>query len=469
MSSPVITRFAPSPTGALHLGNARTAFFSYLWARKTHGRFILRIEDTDVERSQSRFRDGLLADLRWLGLDWDEGPDIGGPSAPYSQAERGVFYGQLFAQLVAQERVYPCYCSPEDLELSRKLQRMAGKPPRYAGTCRHLSRDERAAREASGRKPTLRFAVPVDAVIEFVDTVHGPQRFQSNDIGDFIVAREDGTSAFFFCNAVDDSVMGVTQVLRGDDHLTNTPRQLLILDALGMRRPEYGHVGLLVGADGAPLSKRHGSTSVNEFRERGFLGTALLNQLFHLGHASDIEAWLKTEDMPAHFRPEHLGRAAARFDESQLTHWQKESLARLDGPEFAAWLGSAGQVAENGDDATFIELIRHNVVLPEDAAPWLAAVSGELPPLGTAEQEVIAAAGPGFFAAAVIALAEVGLDLKALTTLLKERTGRKGSALFMPLRVALTGQVHGPELAPMLKLIPLQTVRRRLEHHAQDS
>jgi len=469
MSSPVITRFAPSPTGALHLGNARTAFFSYLWARKTRGRFILRIEDTDVERSQARFRDGLLADLRWLGLDWDEGPDVGGPAAPYSQAERGAFYRELFDRLLAQERVYPCYCSAADLELSRKLQRMAGKPPRYAGTCRHLTRDQQAAREASGLKPTLRFAVPPDAVIEFVDTVHGPQRIQSNDIGDFIVAREDGTSAFFFCNAVDDSVMGVTQVLRGDDHLTNTPRQLLILDALGMRRPAYGHVGLLVGADGAPLSKRHGSTSVNEFRERGFLSIALLNQLFHLGHASDVEAWLDTDDMPAHFRPEHLGRAAARFDESQLTHWQKESLAHLDGAGFAAWLGFDAQIAAQGDAATFVELIRHNVVLPADAAPWLAAVGGELPPLGAAEQEVIAAAGPGFFAAAVSALAEAGQDLKSLTKLLKERTGRKGADLFMPLRVALTGQLHGPELAPLLKLIPLPTVRRRLEHHAQNS
>jgi len=439
-----------------------------LWARKTGGRFILRIEDTDVERSQDRFRDGLLADLRWLGLEWDEGPDVGGPSPPYTQAERGAFYRELFARLVAGEQVYPCYCSAEDLELSRKLQRMAGKPPRYAGTCRHLTRDERAEREARGRKPTLRFAVPVDTVIEFVDTVHGPQRFQSNDIGDFIVAREDGSSSFFFCNAVDDSVMGVTQVLRGDDHLTNTPRQLLVLDALRLRRPEYGHVGLLVGADGAPLSKRHGSTSVNDFRERGFLSSALLNQLFHLGHASDRDVWLSTQDMPAHFRPEHLGRAAARFDESQLTHWQKESLARLDAAGFASWLGAATETAANGGASAFIDLIRHNVVLPEDAAPWLAVVGGELPPLGSAELEVIAAAGPGFFSAALGALAETGQDLKALTKLLKERTGRKGADLFMPLRVALTGQLHGPELAPMLKLIPLPTLRRRLETHAQN-
>lgn len=458
---PVVTRFAPSPTGSLHLGNARTAFFSYLWARKTGGRFILRIEDTDVERSELRFRDELMAEMGWLGLEWDEGPDIGGPSAPYSQAERGDLYRGLFAQLERNAQAYPCYCTAEDLELSRKLQRMAGKPPRYAGTCRHLTSAQRAEREARGLRPTLRFAVPGDRVIEFVDTVHGPQRFASDDIGDFIIRRDDGTSSFFFCNAVDDSLMGITQVLRGDDHLTNTPRQLMVLDALGLRRPGYGHVGLLVGADGAPLSKRHGSTSAREFRERGFLSAAVLNQLFRLGHASDVDGWLNLPEMPLHFRPEHLGRAPARFDESQLAHWQKETVERMSAADIQGWLGC-------GDSAAFVELVRHNVVLPADAAPWRAVVRGELPPLGQNEQRVIAAAGADFFSAATHAFDESESDLKLLTKILKERTGRKGAELFMPLRVALTGQAHGPELAPLLKLMSPETARRRLESHAQN-
>jgi nondiscriminating glutamyl-tRNA synthetase len=461
-SLPVTTRFAPSPTGSLHLGNARTAFFSHLWARKSGGRFILRMEDTDVERSQPRFRDELMAELRWLGLDWDEGPDVGGPSAPYSQAERGEFYRTLYARLEANGNAYPCYCTAEELELSRKLQRMSGKPPRYAGTCRHLTAAQRAEREARGLKATLRFAVPGDEIIEFTDVVHGPQRFVSNDIGDFIIRRDVGTSAFFFCNAVDDSSMGVTQVLRGDDHLTNTPRQLLVLDALGMRRPGYGHVGLLVGPDGAPLSKRHGSTGAYEFRERGFLPAAILNHLFRLGHTSDVDGWLAAADMPAHFRPEHLGRAPARFDESQLMHWQKETLERMSAAQIAAWLGS-------DDPADFIDLVRHNVVLPMDAAPWRAVVRGDLPPLAHDEQRLIAAAGPEFFAAAAAAFNESASDLKQLTKLLKERTGRKGADLFMPLRVALTGQTHGPELGALLKLMSPQTARRRLESHAQNS
>jgi nondiscriminating glutamyl-tRNA synthetase len=459
--SPVITRFAPSPTGALHLGNARTALFSYLWARKTGGKFILRIEDTDLERSQDRFREQLITDMRWLGLDWDEGPDVGGPSGPYRQAERGEFYRDLYTRLAAQGSAYPCYCTAEDLELSRKLQRMSGKPPRYAGTCRGLTAAQRAAREEQGLRPTLRFAVPLDRQIEFVDAVHGPQRFASNDIGDFIIRREDGTPAFFFCNAVDDSAMGVTQVLRGDDHLTNTPRQIMLLDALGMRSPAYGHVGLLVGEDGAPLSKRHGSTSVHEFRERGFLSIAVLNHLFRLGHASDVDGWLPAAEMPQHFRPQHLGRAPARFEVSQLMHWQKESVERLAAEEIRTWLAA-------DDSSEFIDLVRHNVILPADADAWRQVVSGELEPLATEENRIVAAAGADFFSAALSAYELSNGELKLLTQRLKEQTGRKGPDLFMPLRVALTGRAHGPELAPILKLMSADTVRRRLQVYAQN-
>ncbi|MDE2306534.1 MAG: glutamate--tRNA ligase, partial [Gammaproteobacteria bacterium] len=287
------------------------------------------------------------------------------------------------------------------------------------------------------------------------------QRTASAEIGDFIVRREDGGSSFFFCNAVDDALMGVTHVLRGDDHLTNTPRQLLVLDALGLRRPAYGHVGLLVGVDGAPLSKRHGGSSVQEFRQRGFLAPALLNHLFRLGHAADIDGWLEPAAMSAHFRPEHLGKAPARFEETQLVHWQKETLAHMSLAAVRAWL----RIAE--DDA-FIDLIRHNVVLPEDASVWAEVVHGEVPAPGVEEQRVLAGAGGAFFAAAVAALDECGTDLKRLARRLAERTGRRGADLYLPLRLALTGRGHGPELGPLLTMIGTDTARRRLERHAQD-
>jgi glutamyl/glutaminyl-tRNA synthetase len=229
-----------------------------------------------------------------------------------------------------------------------------------------------------------------------------------------------------------------------------------------MRPPRYGHVGLLVGADGVPLSKRHGSTSVQEFRERGFLPAALLNHLFRLGHTTDVDGWLPAAQLPAHFRPEHLGRAAARFEESQLTHWQKETLRHMSTAEVADWLGLP-------DSAEFVELVRHNVVLPEDAQPWVSVVRGELPALGAEEQRVIAGAGPDFFKAAAAALEESAGDLHLLARMLKERTGRGGADLYMPLRVALTGLMHGPELAPLLKLMPRALARGRLEAHAKNS
>lgn len=259
------TRFAPSPTGYLTIGNIRTALFCALLAKHENGVFLLRIEDTDKLRSGQEFAEQLEFDLHWLGLDWQEGPQVGGQSEPYFQSQRQAIYDTYFQKLTDQNQVYPCFCSDEELAISRKIQLSSGQPPRYEGTCRNLTQEQINKKLAEGLKPTLRFRVPENQIIEFTDFVRGPQKFLSHEIGDFIIRRGDGSAAFFFCNAIDDSLMEITHVLRGEDHLTNTPRQLMLLQALKLAQPQYGHLALIVGPDGTPLSKRHGSRSIKVF------------------------------------------------------------------------------------------------------------------------------------------------------------------------------------------------------------
>ena len=467
MSPPPVTRFAPSPTGELHLGNARTALFNLLLARHAGGRFILRIEDTDTERSLETHMDALLADLRWLGIEWDAGPDREDALGPYRQSQRGALYAGYFAQLEERRAVYPCFCTPLELELSRRAQLAAGKPPRYSGTCRDLSAEERAARSTQGLAATLRFRVPTGVRVEWVDLVHGPQSFATDDIGDFVVRRADGSAAFFFSNAVDDASMGVTLALRGEDHLANTPRQLMVLEALGLEAPAYGHVALLVGADGAPLSKRHGATSVREYREQGYLPLALLNHLFRLGHSSGPHGLLTLEEMVRGFDSKHLGRAPARFDEQQLTVWQKDTVHNLTPEAARIWLkGFLPPGLDERSTIAFVSAILPNLVLPGDALPWADVVFGGPPALEEGGEAVVRDAGAGYFAAAAAAAAQSGNDLAAIAAAARAVTGRQGKQLYMPLRLALTGRTHGPELAPLLKAMPPGKARERLARFA---
>ena len=455
------TRFAPSPTGEVHLGNARTALFNFLLAHRAGERFILRIEDTDSERSREEHTAAVMEDLRWLGLEWDAGPDKEDAHGPYRQSQRAAVYARHFGILERSGSVYPCFCSPLELEVSRKAQLAAGRPPRYAGTCRNLTPAQREQKRVQGIKPSMRFPVPLGRRIEFVDLVHGPQSFLSDDIGDFVILRADGTAAFFFSNAVDDATMGVTQVLRGEDHLTNTPRQLLILEALGLAAPRYGHISLIGGMDGAPLSKRHGATSVREYRDRGYRPEALTNHLFRLGHSSPEHGFLSLEEMARAFDPAHLGRAPARFDEQQLNVWQKEAAHRLPVDEARRWLGPVLCV-EGATDAAFLKAVMPNVVLPQDARPWVDVVFGGPVTISSADEQIISEAGTEFFAAAARAAAESGNDLAAIAAAVRTATGKKGAQLYMPLRVALTGLAHGPELAPLLRVMPPGKARERL-------
>jgi nondiscriminating glutamyl-tRNA synthetase len=454
----VVTRFAPSPSGALHLGNARTALFNYLLARKYAGRFVLRIEDTDALRIQEDMVAALCADLAWLGLAWDEGPDRPGTHGPYRQSQRSALYQQYFERLESERLAYPCFCSNLELDLARRAQLAAGRPPRYAGTCRELSDSERAARVAQGRKSSLRFRVPSGQCIEFEDLVHGPQSFLSDDIGDFIIRRDDGSAAFFFSNALDDALMQVTHVLRGEDHLSNTPRQQLLLAALGLPAPQYGHVSLLLGDDGAPLSKRHGASGVRDLRAAGYASEAVCNQLFRLGHSTPLNQMLTLVQMAAAFDLRHLQRAPAHFDLAQLRHWQGAWVHGLSAEQARAWLDPMlpPELTASQSDA-FIAAVLPNIVLAEDARLWQQIIFGESLSFEEPALRTARAAGPEFFVAAANAVGEQP-DLAAL----RAATGRKGAAFFMPLRAALTGRLHGPELAPLLAAMPSDRVRARL-------
>lgn len=463
-STPLVTRFAPSPTGHLHLGNARTALLNYLAARGTGGRFILRVEDTDEARSSDKFMADLFEDLHWLGLTWDEGPDIGGPHAAYRQQQRRAIYESWLQKLDAAGLTYPCFCTPAEINIARKQQIASGKPPRYSGKCRALTEEQRAELLVSGKPAALRFRVPAGQTVTFNDLVHGEQRFATDDIGDFIIRRTDGSTNFFFSNAIDDSLMGVTVVLRGDDHLTNTPRQILILQALGLPVPRYAHVALLLGMDGAPLSKRHGDLSLRDLRKRGYLPSAVRNHLVRLGHSCVTDGWLDASAMLKDFDLGRLGRAAAKFDEAQLLHWQKEAVAHLSMQEFEAWAGSdmpAGLDARQKE--TLLTALRHNVVFPANITPWIAVIFGRLPDLAPEAVAAVRDAGGDFFATATEVFARVDKDFKLAAREIGQLTARKGPSLYMPLRAALTGMTHGPELAPLLQLIPAEEVRTRLQ------
>ncbi|OGI41030.1 MAG: glutamate--tRNA ligase [Candidatus Muproteobacteria bacterium RBG_16_62_13] len=462
MTTAFRTRFAPSPTGLLHLGNVRTALFNWLLARG-RGRFMLRIEDTDAMRGHERYTQALMEDLRWLGLDWQEGPSAGGQSGPYLQSERGAIYQTYFDRLHASGQAYPCFCSEHELSVSRKTALAAGRPPRYSGKCRSLTPAEVQERFAAGTPATLRFRVEEGRALEFSDGVRGPQRFASDDIGDFIIRRSDGTPAFFFCNAIDDALMGVTLVVRGEDHLTNTPRQILLLQALGLPVPGYAHIALVVGGDGAPLSKRTGSKSVQELRESGYLPGAVNNYLARLGHTYESNEYLDADGLARAFSAAHMHKSPARYDEAQLKHWQHQAVRQATADELWKWMGAEVQaLVPEPQRNEFIETVRGNLTFPADALRWArVAYDSALVP-GHEARAVIDSAGPGFYDVARRALETHGTDFRAISQELKKQLGVSGKALFQPLRAALTGELDGPEMARLLPLIGAGRAKKRL-------
>ncbi len=460
------TRFAPSPTGYIHIGNVRTALFNALLALYDKGIFLLRIEDTDQSRSEEEYIQQLQEDLTWMGLIWQEGPNAGGESAPYFQSQRQAIYNQYYQQLEAAHLVYPCFCTEQELAIARKVQLAASKPPRYQGICRHLSTEQIAEKQAQGIKPTLRFRVPDNEMIEFTDFVRGAQRFATSEIGDFVIRRGDGTAAFFFCNAIDDAMMGITHVLRGEDHLTNTPRQLMILQALNLPAPHYGHLALIVGADGAPLSKRHGSKSIKELKQLGFLPQALVNYLARLGHYYPHNNFMSLEQLAAEFSMQSLGSAPAHYDEAQLLYWQKQAVQHLDKKALWQWLPpEVQQIIPSAAKELFMQTIHANITFPGDALQWAKIFFTDLQ--YTAEAELILKqATAEFFTTAITALQQTGADFKALSQVIAAKLNIKGKALFQPLRVALTGELHGPEMAPIIELLGQEKILLRLQQAA---
>ncbi|MFA9462568.1 glutamate--tRNA ligase [Thiohalorhabdus methylotrophus] len=461
MNTPVITRFAPSPTGAMHLGNARTALFNWLLARAAGGRFVLRLEDTDQERSTPELAEALLDDLRWLGLEWDAGPRAEDEHGPYAQSERGGVYAGYYEKLEEAGKAYPCYCTSEELEAVRRAQRARGEPPRYPGRCRNLTAEDRARLEGEGRKATLRFRVE-SGEIAFDDLVRGRQTFHGEEIGDFIIRRSDGTPSFFFVNAVDDALMGVSRVLRGEDHLTNTPRQLLILEELGLPAPTYGHINLMVGDDGAPLSKRNGSRSVAELREAGYFPEAVSNYLARLGHHMEEGDLLALDDLAAQFNAGGLSRSPAKFDVEQLDHWNKEAVHHAEPERLWPWVAPALETAVPEEvRQAWVAAVQPNLERPADAEQWARACFGAVENSADAVAE-IAGADPALWQGAETALEEHGTDFAAALESIKQSTGLKGKKLFKPLRAALTGRTAGPELGPLLPLMGVERALARI-------
>ena len=337
-STPVRVRFAPSPTGKLHVGGARTAIFNWAFARANKGSFILRIDDTDPERSTQENTEVILRAMRWMGLDWDEGPEVGGDFGPYAQTDRLEMYQQAAQKLWDEGRAYPCFCSAEQLAADKKAAQERKDPFQgYQRRCRDIDPDEAKARIEAGEKYVLRIKVPADrGDVVIHDAVHGDVTFDAKELDDFVIFRSDGTPTYNFATVVDDAAMGITHVIRGDDHLSNTPRQVMVYEALGAPVPVFAHISMILGADGKKLSKRHGATSVEEFRDEGYLPDAFVNYLALLGWSPDGETTIVPRDVLAStFSLDRVSKNPATFDPAKLDWINAEYLAAMDDAEFA--------------------------------------------------------------------------------------------------------------------------------------
>ena len=484
MSSNVRVRFAPSPTGKLHIGGARTAIYNWAFARANHGTFILRIDDTDPTRSTQENTDIILRAMRWLGLDWDEGPEVGGDFGPYAQTERLELYKQAAQKLWDEGHAYPCFCTPEQLAADREAAAARKDPFQgYQRRCRDLSREEAQARIDAGEKYVLRIKVPEDrGNVVINDAVHGEVVFDAKELDDFVIFRSDGTPTYNFATVVDDAAMGITHVIRGDDHLSNTPRQVMVYEALGAPVPTFAHISMILGADGKKLSKRHGATSVEEYRDAGYLSDAFVNYLALLGWSLDGETTVIPRDVLAsQFSLERISKNPATFDPKKLDWMNAEYINRMEDAEFADQimlpeLLEAGLIDEGFEaDESWVDalaaIVKPRTKMPADAAAVAAPVFASADTLEYDEKSVnkgLAKEGMGAILDAARTALE-GVDewtaenIDAALELLPEALDAKKRIVFQAVRVAECGNMVSPPLGETMALIGREDCMARLD------
>lgn len=481
MSNHVRVRYAPSPTGHLHIGGARTALFDYLVARHEGGQFIIRFEDTDQTRHVETGVESQLEGLRWLGIDWDESVDVGGPYAPYRQMERLELYEPYVQQLLQEGNAYYCYCSERDLEAERAEQEAEGEMPSYSGKCRHLSADQIERYRADNRKPTVRFRVTENRIITFTDRIREQVEFESNGIGDFIIARPDGIPTYNFAVVLDDHLMDITHVIRGEEHLSNTPRQILLYEALGFTIPQFAHLSLILNQDRKKMSKRDESIMqfIEQYREQGYLPEAVLNFIVLLGWSPGGEEEIFTkEQLIEQFTMDRLAKSPAVFDTEKLKWMNNQYMKKAD-PALVADLaiphlqkaGLLPDVLDQQDHTWAVELVAlyqeqlnyaaeivqltsvfFNEVLEYDEEASLELAGDHVPAVLDSFRRHVEDAD-------IYTPEAIGLMLKSVQV----ETGFKGKQLFMSIRIALTGQMHGRDLNRTLYLLGKEKVLSRLK------
>jgi len=480
----VRVRFAPAPTGHLHVGGARTALFNWLFARHCGGTFVLRIEDTDPERSKGEYLDSILDALAWLGLYWDEGPGAGGDYGPYMQSRRGDIYREHLDRLVAGGLTYPCYCTPEELEAGRARAKAEKRAYRYDGRCAELTRERISRYEADGRRPAVRFRMPADGALSFDDLIRGRVEVPAGEYDDFIIARPDGAPTYNFVCALDDGTMAITHVIRGEDHITNTPKQIEMSRALEYSAPAYAHLPLLLGPDKSRLSKRHGATSVLEYQKEGYLCDALVNFLALLGWSyDDAREYFARDELIKYFGLERVRKSGAVFDIEKLK-WMNGNYVRGLSPKglfykCRPWLAGAGYVPDDADEAT-AEYAASALALEQEKMKLLTEAPELVKPFFEEpdEYEEKAEKSVRKLDEPAKAFAELAnrfdalepFDAGAIEDIARayaEELGVGAGKVIHAVRAALSGRSWGPSLFSMAELLGRERCVRRLRTAAE--